>query len=354
MVGKKLTVEATDGLRHQVEHALDALKQAVPLSIESRFPAPRGHANAKLSLRLGGQWHAFTYQVRPVIKSMSQVVLLSAQASDANTHSLLVTSHLGGGLAEQCARQGIQFIDSAGNAYLDVPGQTIFITGRRPANGIVRAARNVSGGTAASGSSALKIIYLLLCVPQAVHWTYREIASAARVSLGSVGTVLQDLDARGLISIGRGVSKPRLLDVPGLVNEWVVNYPLKLRPKLSGRRFTSEKPFSPKEVELPEGMAWWGGGAAAAMWGADVINPKEHIIYVRPEMKDGFLRDLVKRFRLRPAIDGEIEILDAFWNLPDEIQKGAAVPQMLAVSDLLLSRDPRDREAAHWLQQEFG
>lgn len=62
---------------------------------------------------------------------------------------------------------------------------------------------------------------------------------------------------------------------------------------------------------------------------------------------------LAKQYRLRPAVDGEIEILDAFWNLSDEVQNHPAVPPMLVISDLLLSRDPRDKEAARWLQKEF-
>jgi hypothetical protein len=343
--------------RHFIEGALKALEMAIFRPLTASLSLSKVDDYAKLALRIGDGWCSFTCEVIPQIKSVSQIALISTKEESSGGMPLLVTTHLGAQLIQRCVEQNIQFIDLAGNAYINVPGQTIFITGRKLDEDVVRAVKHISKGSSTTGISPLKIMFILLSIPQALRWTYREIADAAGVSLGSVGIVMQDLEERGLITLGRGKVKSRLLDQSGMIDEWIINYPLKLRPKLNGRRFVGENSISWKNTKLPEGQAWWGGEAAAAMMGAGVINAKERVVYVHPEARDRLMRDWVKQYRLRPAVNGEIEILDAFWNMTDDQDsptvKSLSVPPLLAISDLLLSRNPRDKEAAQWLRTEF-
>jgi hypothetical protein len=50
--------------------------------------------------------------------------------------------------------------------------------------------------------------------------------------------------------------------------------------------------------------------------------------------------------RLIPDPKGDVEILDAFWNLDDANLMPETVPPLLVYADLLASNDPRNLETA--------
>jgi len=60
----------------------------------------------------------------------------------------------------------------------------------------------------------------------------------------------------------------------------------------------------------------------------------------------------VKEHRLRADPDGEVEILDTFWNFPAETRQPDIVPPLLVYADLLATLDPRNLEIAKRIREE--
>ena len=52
-------------------------------------------------------------------------------------------------------------------------------------------------------------------------------------------------------------------------------------------------------------------------------------------------------------MDGEIEILDAFWNFDDNQPMTPTVPPLLAYADLIATLDPRNLEAAKLIHDRY-
>ena len=66
--------------------------------------------------------------------------------------------------------------------------------------------------TGQAAAAALRMIFALLCEPPLLDRSYREIATAAGIALGTVGPVLEDLRERRLLTDKDGRHSRRFLD----------------------------------------------------------------------------------------------------------------------------------------------
>jgi hypothetical protein len=57
--------------------------------------------------------------------------------------------------------------------------------------------------------------------------------------------------------------------------------------------------------------------------------------------------------RLRADPNGNVQILDAFWNLPDDPEHPDVAPPILVYADLVATLDPRNLETAKLLRERF-
>jgi hypothetical protein len=106
---------------------------------------------------------------------------------------LLITDYIRPGEAESLKHNKVEFIDTAGNVYLNQPPLYVDIIGRKKPEKPLRAKR-------AFQKTGLKLIYVLLRQPQAINWNYRELANAAGIALGTVSWILADLREMGFIA----------------------------------------------------------------------------------------------------------------------------------------------------------
>lgn len=260
---------------------------------------------------------------------------------------VLVTPYLAPKLVDHCRDDlELQFIDTAGNAYLRQPGLHVLVTGqRRPAWQADFAPARAAGTT-----TALRITFLLLCRPDLLNAPYREIAAAAGVALGAVGPALQNLTDRHYLIGGPG--KRHWLEPVKLFEEWVVTYPTRLRPKLKARRFTAATPD------------WWNGAdlnGTGAFWGAEVaadkltkrLKPATCTLYVHPDLARQFMATAAQRYRLRADPKGNTEILQTFWTFPPDPRWPDVVPAPLVFADLVATLDPRNLEIAELVRTRF-
>jgi hypothetical protein len=319
-----------------------------PATIVRHAPEHRTGRRPDAAIKIEANGRVFHFFVE--IKAIDRGVALAAakhQLEPYGKQGMLVTPYLTPELANHCRQQlDLNFIDAAGNAYVRGPGLFVFVRGERIAAHRATAIGGRGGGTA----TALRVVFALLCKPELVNAPYRDIVAAADVALGAVGWVFFDLQQRGYIAGGLQMRNRRLLERTRVLDEWVTNFPIKLRPKLHTRRFHAPDPGWWQHVRLEPGARWGGEVAAARL--TDYLKPAAYTIYLNPQQGGETLAALVKRHRLRADANGNVEVLDAFWNFDAPGTPLDLVPPLLVYADLMATLDPRNLEVAKRIRTE--
>lgn len=294
-------------------------------------------ADAVIELSVDGQPRRYLAVCKAKVDRESTLVMVKHRLDALAEPALLVAPYLSAKMAARCRALDLQFVDTAGNAYLSDKGLHVFVSGQRqPERAVSLAPRS------ASSPAAMRMVFAVLTRPALLQASYRQIADAANVALGSVGTIFAEMAARGML-LESGRTGQRRLAAPGvLVDEWVSAYPAVLRPKLHAQRFRAPHPDWWEQADVPAEDARWGAEVAAfRMHG--YLKPDTQMLYVAPAAMPRTLRRLVSTYRLRPDPTGSVEIVEAFWNLGDA---SPTVPPLLVYADLMATLDPRNREAA--------
>ncbi len=302
------------------------------------LPLQRGYADTVVAVTANRRRVLF----RAVLKEVDRFEIpdgLKSRPRGIRGTALLVAPYLSRELSERCLGLRQPFIDTAGNAYLEGPGLFVYVTGQpRPAEVLRQRFR-------ALNAAGLQIVFALLCNPALLHTNYREIASRAGVSLGAVGPVLKDLEARGYLGRRRAQTPARLVDTTRLLKEWVSHYPITLRPKLNPRRFEADLDRLLK-IKAGQTQALWGGEVAADRL-TGYLRPAEYTLYARAP-----ITRLAAAGRLRAAAKGPVEVLDRFWNFEADPAHRDLVPAILIYADLLASHDARNLETAQAIYEQ--
>jgi len=278
----------------------------------------------------------------------ANVGTIAAQLRRMPPPALLVADYVNPNMADRLRDAGIQFIDTAGNAYLNERTFFVFVKGNRPPS-LHASTRKISRAFNASG---LKLIFCYLTDPPLVYQTYRKMAEASGVSLGAIGWVLNDLKDKGYVR-EHGKKGSRSLENPiELLDRWVETYPEKLLPDLDMGLFqaTSVMPWKKIKPEVFGGC--WGGEVAASLLD-NYLSPAQATIYL-PRDK---LKNLVMEYRLRKVPENlaktseTLQIYEKFWHEDRHSlhQNPGVAPDILVYADLLTSGDPRNLEAAERL-----
>ncbi|WP_155301104.1 type IV toxin-antitoxin system AbiEi family antitoxin [Cupriavidus necator] len=320
--------------------AFEALKRSSGVDVYVR-PATDSTHNFPVVLKRGTIVQSYVAEWKTTIANTAALTLIRTRL-EGKAPDLLITTYLSPFLAGHCRGIGLQCIDTAGNAYLEAPGLYVYVSGRRPDTTLLPARARGTGNP-----TALRMILALLNRPSLLQATYREIAQASDIALGSVGGVFRELAARGLL-LEEPTTKRRRLTAPDRVlDEWVANYPSILRPRLQvGRYATPDPDWWRAALEKVSGNAYWSGDVAAEKM-TGFLQAETQTMYVDVEHKGAILKHLMQKYRLRPQPDGAIEILEAFWPASmGNVENAGIAPAVVVYADLMASLDSRNLEAA--------
>ena len=304
--------------------------------------------DALVEFIIKGKTHHYAVEAKTRVDRLAALGHIKNQLERHDVRGLLFAPYITAAIAKQCRKLDLAFLDTAGNAYLNLPSLYIYITGEKPVGLATPALGKTGGGT----PTALRVMFALLCQPELLNAPYREIVEAAGVALGAIGWVFFDLEGRGHVAGKQKKHNRRLLAPQRLFEEWVTNYPIKLRPKLNPRRFRAENPDWWKTADLHNLGAYWGGEVAAARL-TKYLKPAACTIYCKAVRMRETLNKLVTDHRLRADPNGNIEVLDAFWNLPDDTEHPDVVPPILVYADLVATLDPRNLETAKLVHEKY-
>lgn len=252
---------------------------------------------------------------------------------------LIVTNYVNPRMAERLKAMNISFLDLAGNAYFNEPPVYVYVKGNRPVEDRYRkpAARVFQ-------SSGLKVLFALLCEPELVLKPYRDIARAAGVALGTVARVINDLRELGYL-MDMYKDSPGLVNKEKLVERWVTTYPELLRPKLVLGCYSAIDSKWWAKATVTDSQACWGGEVAAAKL-TGYLRPEKVIVYIWD--KPG---KLLLTNKLKKDPDGDVEILEAFWQAKPDWPYHELAPPLLIYADLMATGDARNIETAKMIYE---
>jgi hypothetical protein len=330
------------GERALVERAMDTIRNlGVEARVDSERPIYR-RVDYTATLSRKGKCAAFQIEVRRALRpSTLGPVLLRLQG--LKPPALLLTDYVTAQMAKLLRHAGIAFADTAGNAYLEFAGNILYVTGNAPKQRpreekVVRAFQ----------ATGLRVVFALLCAPELVTRPTRELAGTLGVANGTVGRVIDDLTHLGFLAT-TGKRGRRLQNLKGLLERWVMMYPVHLRPTLLRRGLRSDEPdwwkkerFDPPHVVL--------GGEPAADRLTQYLKPGKVTLYAHEPRP---LNEIVARHRLRTDPAGEVEVLEAFWPAEIPSERPGLAPTPLIYADLLATGDARCIETAKLIYDDY-
>ncbi len=322
--------------------ALKALRNNLPERAEIKpvnpVHDPRVHTDYLLRIVMQGKETKYYVEVKTNVTKADKLLAMMRKA-DLRYPLLLVTRYINPQLADELKQGGTEFVDTAGNAFINQPPLYVFVKGNKPK--IVKAPPL----NRAFRPAGLKLIYGLLCNPGLENRTYREIAAQTDVALGTVDWIMKELkELRFLLNMEeRGL---RLLQKERLLQRWVTAYPEQLRPRLTVGRFRGDLEWW-RQKKLDPLRAQWGGEVAAERL-TRYLQAQIITIYAMPQQLD----QLLAENRLRKDETGEVEILKRFWKPPEMWQYEDLVHPILIYADLLATGNERNIETAKMIYDQ--
>jgi hypothetical protein len=336
-----------EGLKQVFNQALRQLQRqsGIRTEIQNQVIRKSGQEDEDTNITISqrGIEHTFNVILKGEVRE-GQALGIVEKIGKKKDHWLLIARYITQPLKESFKSAGINYLEEAGNCFIHVPGIFIYITDQK-----VTPIRNTPGGKLWM-TGGLKILLAIIDQPELLQATYREIAKAANIALGSVGPLLEELKEEGYMVHKDGSEV--LTQKDKLIDRWAEIYHATLRPKLiiAKYRFLAEARFQ----QIEEGI-YWGGEYAAAILTPRKINPEKYIIYTdRPG------NELVKKLKIVPDDDGKITVLEKFWgDLPYKgrkhylINMPNTVPALLIYADLFNDMDSRNREVAITIKKMY-
>lgn len=296
--------------------------------------------DTELNIEINGKVFRYCAEIKNTFTNIDKMLLLMHKQKLPHP-PLIVTTHVNAHTAEELIQNCIEFIDTAGNIFINQPPIYILVKGNRPPETRRTPANKPFNPT------GLKMIYALLCNPGLENTPLREIAETAKVALGAVGQVIKDLTALGYL-IDMGKIGYRLVQKDILFQRWITAYPERLRPKQILGRYKGEHANWWQQKKLDPLKAKWGGEVAAEKI-TKYLNPEIITIYTTKEHLD----DLLLEYRLKRDPVGEVEILNQFWGYNEKTEHEDLVHPMLIYADLMATGNQRNIETAKIIYEKY-
>lgn len=251
--------------------------------------------------------------------------------------------------AERLRKHNIFFIDETGNAFLQWPGYTLFVSRDVPRKD--RPGGNHRKPVKDFSPNALKLIYAFLTDTAAggeslVNQTVRLLSKATGVSTGSISGVMESLKAQGFVE-EREPGLRKVVNREILMERWVQDYARKLRPKLPVEHFRlPHAAWAGEAMNTPKPGLWGGEIAGARLTG--YLVPETATLYA-----NGLSSDFIVTHDLRKDPAGRFEVLRPFWPEDRNPSLEGCVHPLIVYADLMATESDRNLETAKRIYEKY-
>jgi hypothetical protein len=279
-----------------------------------------------------------------MLSRASEVPSGKRRAKGTTAARLVLGRYIPAAVGEQFIAAGISFADEPGNVHLRLGEDYNWtVLGKRERPRPAEADRTTP--------ATIQLLFQFATAPQSATWTVRDIAHAAGISKTKVALLLNQFRRERVLN-----GKSEFPVTPEIVDRLVAGYGQILRPKLVIGRYRYPEPsIDPFLVRLSDAArtrklkyALTGGPAAEVM--QHFYHGSEAPVFLaQPDA--GILRVL----RLLPDLTGTVVLLRPFGELVywREFDGRMVAPPWLVYAELLVSSDPRARDAAEELRRGF-
>ncbi|NGP89675.1 type IV toxin-antitoxin system AbiEi family antitoxin [Fodinibius halophilus] len=292
--------------------------------------------DAKIKLHLPDETLEFFAEIKKEVRT-HQLPRIYELAQN-NKPFLLIGGQIFPTIKEKLKDKGINWIDGAGNMYIRTKDHFLFVDH----NKTYRVKKEKDRAFTKTG---LKVLFLFLRDEKWLQKTYREIAEAADVALGTIGYVINGLEKRNYL-VKKNEKNNQLVRKDELIDEWIGAYETELKPKLHKGTFAfidKEEAANWKKMELDDQTVWGGEAGADLLTG--MLRPQDLTLYTTHTKAN-----IMKKFRLKPDPDGTVQVYEPFWNTKTENE---TAPPLAIYADLILTGDERNFNIAERIYGEF-
>lgn len=330
-------INMTRVTEHEIVEAIRTSLEGFPawtdLAIveDEELASTHERADARIRAKVGGGVVEFLLEVKSGSLQPDALEKFRRRSESLKLPLVLARTWIPANRARTLREQGVNYLDTAGNAFLNLPGLQVF----RETNDLPKIDPVRKRPGEIFNASAVRVGLQLLLDPQLVGSNLRAIAALAGVSAPSAKFALDAFKADGYV-IEVGKNGRRLVDREGFLRKWAECYNLRYRPKHALGKYVA----GPEDLRLDDFEACWGGEPGADRL-TNNLQALGKVVYAY-STKVG---PLVAKNRLRPDSRGGVELVRACWEKRQEEPQGTA-PAFVVFADLLETRDPRCIEVA--------
>jgi hypothetical protein len=293
----------------------------------------------KINFKLGKRTLTYLVEVKNQIRTIHLPAILDLKKEGKDL--LVIAEIIYPNIREKLKKEEVNYIDLAGNVFLRFENNIIYVEGKKEKD-----LKKKPATDRAFNRAGLILIFHLLQQNDYLNRPYREIAATNGIALGNLTYIINSLTELGFL---RKIEPHnfKLLNKDDLLQKWVQNYPIKLRPHL----FLGE--FNPwgvnirdwKTLKLEPEIDLWGAEPAANLL-TNYLVPATLTIYTTKNRQE-----IITNLKLIPAPKGILSVYRKFWVFKEGNK--LAVPPILIYADLLNTGDPRNLEIAKKIYEQF-
>jgi len=324
--------------------ASENLRKTTPFQVEiEKYCEHSQHdtgIEATVKLHLPNEELEFNVLFRKEIRNHQLPKII--EVATAHPPFLLIAEKLFPKIKDRLINNGINWIDAAGNIFVKTIDHYIYKDRNESFQLSVKREHRQDRAFTKTG---LKVIFLFLQDEAWLQKTYRKIAQAADVALGTVSYVFNGLDKRGYL-VKKDDKTYQLIQKEKLLDAWITAFETELKPKLEKGNFTFiDKSMADewKNIPLDSHMVW--GGEAGADLLTDMLRPQILTLYTTHDRSA-----IMKKLRVKPDPEGDIQVLTPYWRIQTGEQ---TAPPLVIYTDLMLTGEQRNFKIAHDIYVRF-
>lgn len=314
--------------RDIVYKAIEELKQSTDIQAEFY---ENGVLDGTLEIIFNTEKHKFIVEIKQELRKYQLQQI--EKHFDKHDNFLIIAYRIFPKIKEKLRKKGIPYIEANGNIFLKKEDLFLFIDTQKP----LKAEK--TKGNRAFTKTGLKVLFYLLRHKEAINLPQREIAHLTNVALGNIPQIINGLKETGFL-IPLNNRSYVWENRKGLLERWIAEYETVLRPKLVKGQYSLKENWN--ELKLSSNTVW--GGEPAADLLTNHLRPEKLILYTNENRMD-----LIKNYKLMPDKNGEVLVLDKFWENTTE----NTAPELLVYADLVLEGGKRNKETAEKIYREY-
>jgi hypothetical protein len=251
---------------------------------------------------------------------------------------ILITNSLTEHLKKVLKDNKIQYLDTIGNAYIQVGSIFILSESKK-----VKQKPQINKDKAFT-KKGIVVVFHLLNDETLLNSNYRNISAVTETSLDTVTKVIQSLKQQRFI-YQIDAKTMRLIDKKRLFEKWTDAYENRLKPHLfvgSFRFQNIDAEINWHDLALNHNSTWGGEPAADIL--TNFMRPSIFTLYSTEKKAD-----LMRNYRFIPDMEGNIKVYTPFFKLNSQ----KTTEPLLVYADMLNSGDSRNLEVAQKIYENY-